>query len=77
MYIYDGQEYQEKKDIPNLGSIRCTNASKENVRNYILKEEDTSKLLNIVTYVGDGSTARVVDGEQDFYTFLCGKWYKA
>ena len=41
MYIYDGQEYQEKKDIPNLGSIRCTNASKENVRNYILKEEDT------------------------------------
>ena len=76
MYIYDNQEYLDEEHVPDFGSIRCTTPNSK-VKSYILKEVDVDKLLKLVTYVADGSTARVVDGDQDFYTFLCGKWYKA
>lgn len=75
MVIHDGQQYESKADVPDLGSIRCvSNEGKK--RNYILKEADADKLA-LITYVADGSTARVVDGDQDYYTFLCGEWFKA
>lgn len=75
MIVYDGQEYETQSDIPDFGSIKCiSNEGKK--RQYLLKEADSDKLA-LITYVGDGSTARVVDGEQDFYTFLDGEWYKA
>lgn len=76
MIIYDGQEYLDKEHVPDFGSIRCITPN-EKIKSYILKEEDVNKLLTLVTYAEDGATARVVDGEQDFYTFLCGEWYKA
>ena len=74
MIFYDGQIYEKQSDVPELGSIRCV-SNEGNKRNYILKEEDADK-LSLITYVEDGSTARVVDGEQDYYTFLCGEWFK-
>lgn len=75
MFIFDGQIYESENEVPSFGSIRCVSTD-DDKRNYILKEEDVDKLLSLINYVGDGSTARVVDGEQDFYTFLCGEWYK-
>ncbi len=74
MIIHDGQEYTKQSDVPDLGSIRCV-SHEEKTRNYILKEVDADK-LKLITYVADGSTARVLDGEQDYYTFLCGEWVK-
>lgn len=74
MFEVDGQEYMKKEDIPDLGSIRCV-GHEGKTRRYVLKEADTDKLA-LINYVGDGSTARVVDGEQDFYTFLDGEWHK-
>lgn len=75
MIVQDGKAYANSSDVPDLGSIRCV-GSEGNRRSYILKESDVSKLSNI-NYVADGSTARVVDGEHDFYTFLCGEWFKS
>lgn len=74
MIINDGQEYTKQSDIPDLGSIRCM-SHEGNKRNYILKEIDVEKLA-LINYVADGSTARVLDGEQDYYTFLDGEWIK-
>ncbi len=75
MYVYDGIAYKDEASVPDFGSIRCITPN-ERIRSYILKEEDVDKLSLLSTYVEDGTTARVVDGEQDYYTFLCGQWYK-
>lgn len=74
MLIYDGQKYESKEDIWDLGSFVCT-SNEQNVRHYEgLSKDVPDKLPH---YVDTGSSALCVD-TGDFYKYekTTDTWYK-
>lgn len=75
MIEFDGQKYEKKEDIPDIGGFDCTNHYGENVRSYVGLSSGIEKFKANVTYAGNGSTALCVDNG-NYYMFFDGSWYK-
>jgi len=75
MKIVDGIAYQDD-EAPDLGSIECIETD-DRKRNYQLLSADVDKLNTIITYVGAGSSALVLDtGEVYMFHEKSTTWYK-
>lgn len=56
----DGKYYKNKDMAPDLGSIRCTDASRPPIRDYQGHPQDATK-LPIYDDLGHGSSALLID----------------
>lgn len=73
--VYDGHEYNDMADVPNLGSWVCTDVE-GNRRNYEGLSADVGKLPKYDD-LGTGSSAMCIDTKEFYkYEATTKTWYK-
>lgn len=76
MISQDGELYSDEKDVPDIGSWKCSKRSEGNVREYVGLSSDVGK-LPVYDDLGAGSTALCVDTSQVYIFNLSDKkWYE-
>lgn len=76
MIIFDGQEYEDESQIPDMGSLECVDVD-GNKRSYSGLSADMPSKLPKYDNLGTDSTAKALDNGDFYYYHAPSKtWYK-
>lgn len=75
MFIFDGQKYEDETQIPDMGSLVCTDVD-EYIRHYEGLSQDVDKLPKYAD-LKTGSTFFAIDTSEAYkYEATTKTWYK-